>query len=459
MQRGAERSPAWAAVEVLQVMPHTTNCKVKCLYCGEKRTLGASGILVHLKSRACREFARVRPAPVGKPTHAQMIKALEEFRGRSTHKRPSSSSTGSKRKQARLSLRRHLSPDAADDLVMRALVATASPLSLLDNAHFTAMIETIAGGVRPRGSQDSYRAPTRQRASGPLLDRVYEAEEHARRKVVFLDAANTGVTVSIDGKTSDGQNTSLLNVVVQTHRGAILLDVADVSGETKNREFVVNFTTSAIEKELKDIGGIFAVNEVAMDGANRFYLPHLRDAITSLRHATDKDRAAVCMAPVTSTCVPHTLNLLMKDVYKSCFAVRAMVDTAKDIVKFCKSRDKVRAMMRARSILALKVPTDVRFGSYYLMIRRLLRVRKQLQALCVSDAWDTWMATLTKKQDVDKARLVTNTCLDTDDSFWVPLEVLVGVWGAMYKVLRVFDGLGARLYMLYPLYKTRKRST
>ena len=36
--------------------------------------------------------------------------------------------------------------------------------------------------------------------------------------------------------------------MAQTGRGAILLDVVDVSGKTKDRAFIVNFMVSAIER-------------------------------------------------------------------------------------------------------------------------------------------------------------------------------------------------------------------
>ena len=149
MRRGAQLSPAWEAVETLESRRNSTNRKVKCLYCGCTRTLGASGVLAHLKSAGCRRGARPHPPPPGKASHAEMIKILEEYQGRSTRKRPGTASAGSVTKQARLSFRRMLSAQAADELVLRALVSTASPLSLLDNAHFTGMIEELTRGGHP----------------------------------------------------------------------------------------------------------------------------------------------------------------------------------------------------------------------------------------------------------------------------------------------------------------------
>ena len=453
MQRGASKSPAWDAVETLECVPNTTNRKVKCLYCGEIRTLGASAVVRHLQTAKCTREARGHPPPPGKPAHAEMVKALQDYCGRSAHKRRNSSSDGPKNKQVRLSFRPQMSPQDADDCVLQGLVAAALPLSLVDNLHFRAMIEGLAAGVRPQGSHASYRAPTRQRLSTKVLERVYEAKDAAQRSRVFAYAKEYGVTVSMDGKTCDAQKTSLLNVVAQTSRGAVLLDVANVSGQTKDRAFVIKFITSAIERELQDIGGIFAVNEIVMDGANRHFLPHLRRAIVDLRREKDEARAAACMAPVASTCVAHTLNLLMGDVYKHCDDVRAVIDSAKELVVFFRSRDKIRTMLRGKDIPALMLPSDVRFGSYFLMARRLVKVREQLRGVCVSREWETWKASLTIVRIREKADRIERMCLDTSGSLWEPLKVIVDVWSVMHKVLRVFDGLQARLYMLYPLYK------
>ena len=90
------------------------------------------------------------------------------------------------------------------------------------------------------------------------------------------------------------------------------------------------------------------MSEVVLDGANRFALPKLREAISTRGRKIDAVSAAVTMSPVMSTCVPYTLNLLMKDVYSRCDSVRAVVDTARDVVKYLKSRDKGRAMLRER---------------------------------------------------------------------------------------------------------------
>ena len=53
MRRGAAQSPAYDAVETLQVIPSTTNRKVRRHYCGAIRTLGATAVLRHLKTPMC----------------------------------------------------------------------------------------------------------------------------------------------------------------------------------------------------------------------------------------------------------------------------------------------------------------------------------------------------------------------------------------------------------------------
>ena len=158
------------------------------------RTFGASGFLPHLKSTRCRKGARVCTQPDGKPSHEDMIHHLSQYHGRSTRKRHGTASAGSVTKQRRLSFQPNLTTKAADELVLRALVVTASPLSLLDNTHFAAMIQGLRLGVHPRGSQTLYNPPTRQCASGSLLNSVYEAEKTTRRKEVFVNVKDTGVT-------------------------------------------------------------------------------------------------------------------------------------------------------------------------------------------------------------------------------------------------------------------------
>ena len=92
-------------------------------------------------------------------------------------------------------------------------------------------------------------------------------------------------------------------------------------------------------------------------------------------------------------CGAHSLDLLLEDFYKRSPGdwVKETVDALMSVVKFVKNQHKPLALFRELSKLELLKPGDTRFGSNFISMERLLKVRSELEALVVHKGWKRWV--------------------------------------------------------------------
>ena len=92
-----------------------------------------------------------------------------------------------------------------------------------------------------------------------------------------------------------------------------------------------------------------------------------------------------------SSCLVHTLNLLMLDIVKmkdpSYRWIGALYKRGKKMIKFITNHSMAHHIFRNHSRLELLKIVKTRFGSYYLTFRRILKVREELVSVVSSDSW------------------------------------------------------------------------
>lgn len=137
--------------------------------------------------------------------------------------------------------------------LVRAFLATGTPLSRMHTPAFKDVLEALSRGVArdKSGMPGKFRVPARETAN-KIGDRVFETALAERRDVVLQDASATGVSISVDGKTVRMFSLSMLNVVVSTSHGSFVLAVEDVSGEVKSNAFMVEFVVRMVREQLAD---------------------------------------------------------------------------------------------------------------------------------------------------------------------------------------------------------------
>ena len=149
---------------------------------------------------------------------------------------------------------------------------------------------------------------------------------------------------------------------------------------------------------------------------------------------------AVCLPP----CASHSLDLLMEDIGKLGW-VSTILMKAKFLVKFVTKRSKVLSIYRAHSELELQKPSDTCFAYMFIVVDRIVRVRKGLLRTVVSREWfdmEEW-----KKSDPLYVNF--NAIVMGDEGFWTKAETLVKVLQPFYSVLRITDMEGSTMGLLY----------
>ena len=306
--RGAERSPVWRAFVAHTRDSGVPEGRVRCRFCAAELSLNATRLAEHLKSGKCRAGSSAEAG--NGPSRADVLARMAEFQPRNAPKRPAAAMAADA--APKHSRQRTLSfgpsqttADEANTKLMFLLAGESLPLSIVDSPLFRDFVDALLRGVRTTSGK-KWQVPCRQTIADTILPRSFQELDAKRREEVLAGARHTGVTISVDGKTSKAQHTSLLKVVAQTPKGTVVLDIQDVSGKTKDKDFIINFVVSAITRELEMYGGVFAVNEVVMDGANRHCAEALTERVHRLRLAKDITRTKALPPLQTSTCVAHS---------------------------------------------------------------------------------------------------------------------------------------------------------
>ena len=140
-------------------------------------------------------------------------------------------------------------------------------------------------------------------------------------------------------------------------------------------------------------------------------------------------------------CASHSLDLLMEDLQRLA-CVAHIFSTAKSMVKFFTKRPKVLSIYRAHSDLEVLKPSSTRFAYMFIVVERLVRVRKGLMHTVVSREWSH----LDEHQHAKYMTLSRNVM---DEAWWQEAEAFVKSIKPIYSVLRITDMEGSTMGLLY----------
>lgn len=236
-----------------------------------------------------------------------------------------------------------------------------------------------------------------------------------------------GCSVLCDGW-SDVKKRSVYNVLVSSCKGTVFLKAIDASvpGTIVTGEFIYRHIRQAII----EVGESNVVQVITDNGSN----------CVSMGRMIEEEFPRIVWTP----CASHSLDLLMEDIGKLEW-VSIILMKAKFLVKFVTKRPKVLSIYRAHSELELQKPSDTRFAYMFIVVDRLVRVRKGLLRTVVSREWfdmEEW-------QKGDPLYVNFNAIVMGDEGFWTKSETLVKVLQPFYSVLRITDMEGSTLGLLY----------
>jgi hypothetical protein len=250
LPRSAEKGPEWKLVEILEEK-EKRDPRVKCIYCNEEYSAGASRIRAHilgnkpaLDVRKC--SAQVRAQILDMLKNLEAGKAQKQQRKRTrkqldqqTSTQPLAcsslwqSSTGSAFARAN-----HADVDRA---MARAFYGDGLSFNLARSPYFQEAVKAIASagpGYQP-SKIDALRTT--------LLQQEKRNLEQKMQELTTSDLARTGCTVTSDGWSST-TNRPLLNVIMVTLKGETFLKAIDTSGEKKSARYIADLLIQTIEK-------------------------------------------------------------------------------------------------------------------------------------------------------------------------------------------------------------------
>lgn len=230
-----------------------------------------------------------------------------------------------------------------------------------------------------------------------------------------------GATLAFDGWSSC-TNQPLFNAMIVSPAGEHFLGSVDTSGHKKTAEY----QASIIEKYIEEIGPKNVV-QIATDNAS--VMKAAADIITAkYGHIYFQG------------CAVHAMNLLLGDLAKARWIIDVL-KKAKTIVKFIKKRHMPLAVFQKHEKkFSLVMSGKTRFGSNFLMVDRLVRVRQALQQSVVDEQWISYVSGLrdtSKKKPRTISRDVKKYVLD--DHFWERCTNFQEVVAPVMNALRDFD--------------------
>ncbi|KAH7281580.1 hypothetical protein KP509_36G054200 [Ceratopteris richardii] len=125
--------------------------------------------------------------------------------------------------------------------------------------------------------------------------------------------------------------------------------------------------------------------------------------------------------------------------------MKSILDKAKFIVKFVTTKPKVLNIFRAHSTLDFPKPSMTRFCYMYIVLDRVLRVRKGLLCTVVAEDWYN----IQEVRGGDTLFTQFSVLVMGDDEFWTKGDTLVAAIQSVYNVLRITYMEGSTLSLLY----------
>ncbi|KAH7282851.1 hypothetical protein KP509_35G050100 [Ceratopteris richardii] len=236
-----------------------------------------------------------------------------------------------------------------------------------------------------------------------------------------------GCSILCDGW-SDMRKRSVYNIMVSSCKGTMFLRAipAHAPGTVVTGEFIF----SHVKKAIEDVGSRNVIQVVTDNGSN----------CVAMGRMLEEEYPKITWTP----CASHSLDLLMEDI-GSLPWVENILSKAKFIVKFVTSRPKVQNIFRSHSDLELQKPAFTRFCYIFIVLDRVLRVRKGLLRTVVAEEWYQ----IPEARDGDPLFMRFSSLVMGEDAFWSKAEVLIAALQPVYSVLRITDMEGSTLGLVY----------
>uniref|UniRef100_A0A2N9EEB5 DUF659 domain-containing protein n=1 Tax=Fagus sylvatica TaxID=28930 RepID=A0A2N9EEB5_FAGSY len=254
-----------------------------------------------------------------------------------------------------------------------------------------------------------------------------------------------GLSIVSDGWT-DAQRMPLINFMGTSELGPIFLKTIDGTKEYKDRHYIARLLLDAISEV-----GPHKVVQVITDNAA---------VMKSTGSIVEAEYSHIFWTP----CVVHTLNLALKNIcaaknteknevtFEACHWIIEIIDDASFIRIFIMNHSMRLAIFNEFSPLKLLAVAETRFAetrfaSMLIMLKRLRDIKKNLQAMVISEQWISY-----KEDDVGKATNVQNLILN--DVWWDKVDFILKFTKPIYDMIRVANTDTPILHLVYEMWDT-----
>uniref|UniRef100_A0A2N9J571 DUF659 domain-containing protein n=1 Tax=Fagus sylvatica TaxID=28930 RepID=A0A2N9J571_FAGSY len=321
------------------------------------------------------------------------------------------------------------SRDKLDSLIARAFYSGGISFNFSRNPYWIEMVKyaannNLAGYVPP--GYNSLRTTFLQKE---------RAHMEQLMKPIKSSWKDKGLSIVSDGWT-DAQRRPLINFMGTSELGPIFLKAIDGTKEYKDKHYIARLLLDAISEV-----GPQNVVQVITDNAA---------VMKSAGSIVEAEYPHIFWTP----CVVHTLNLALKNIcaaknteknevtFEACHWITEIIDDASFIRIFIMNHSMRLAIFNEFSPLKLLAVAETRFASMLIMLKRLRDIKKNLQAMVISEQWTSY-----KEDDVGKATNVKNLILN--DVWWGKVDFILEFTKPIYDMIRVANTDTPILHLVY----------
>lgn len=303
----------------------------------------------------------------------------------------------------------------ADEAIARYCFSSGTAFNQFNTKAFRDMADAL------RRTSPAYRFPDRKKIAGPLLDRAFERADSKTEEELAAAAEGGGATFVTDGLTHASRPfTNMLVVGSFGVRSLGVIDSTEHMSDAGAKDAV--YLAEQIDKCLARLPRR-SITLIVTDGAA------VMEAVKDLLRISHPDVAA-------ALCLSHVLNNAFKKM-GLIDVIKALIAKAQKVATAFKNREVPRATLQGTTAehlgraLGTVIGSDVRFGTHFLVLHRLLRLKDALKAAVAKHA----MVELARSE----AAVGEVAAIINDDVFWRDVKVVVAfLWPGM-MLLRLLD--------------------
>ena len=302
-----------------------------------------------------------------------------------------------------------------DSLFSRAVYASATPFSIVENPHWLDFFNAI----RP-----AYVVPSRFKLSNPLLDKEYNrVDAESMEKIAGADC----VAIMCDGW-SNRRNEAIISFIVNMPQPVFWKSFHSLL-ESHTAEYICEEASKVI-KEIKAQCGKLVIGFVTDNASN------MKKAWGLLQEEYPEISCYGCAA--------HGLNLIFGDLIKL-ETLAEIVNNAKSIAKEFKSKHMLVDMFlkvqnEEKVHISLKLPAKTRWGSTLICLDSVQQNKHVLRKLVVSEMSES----TNLSRDIKKVIL--------DDVFWENNEIMVQLLKPLFVAITNLEADKPNLADVYKIY-------